>query len=177
MTNARIQPLCRAKNINLGYYDGERVFPRSVTERNNALFLFINIFCLIWKIENISFNQATKELKDNFNFVDNYITEENVRSHFEYIYEPKKIESHLTKFIVYDLETHNTDRAGSYVFCCYRLSKLAGRYNRDLTIDEIDKCKKDTLAFDGDNFVEKALDFCLKLKREEHKFKKGKNLE
>ena len=38
MTKARIQPFCRANIINLGYYDGERVFPRSVTERNNALF-------------------------------------------------------------------------------------------------------------------------------------------
>ena len=38
MTKARIQPICRAKNINIGYYDGTRVFPRSVTERNIALF-------------------------------------------------------------------------------------------------------------------------------------------
>ena len=37
--------------------------------------------------------------------------------------------------------------------------------------------KKDTAAFDGDNCVEKALDFCLKLKREENKDKKGKVLE
>ena len=69
----------------------------------------------------------------------------------------------MTKFIVYDLETHDTDRAKPYVFCFYRLGKLAGRYNRDLTSDEIDKCKKDTIAFDGDNCVEKALDFCSKL--------------
>ena len=73
----------------------------------------------------------------------------------------------MTNFIVYDLETHYTDRAGPYVFCFYRLSKLARRYNRDLTSDEIDKCKKDTTTFDGDNCVEKALDFCLKLKGEE----------
>ena len=97
-------------------------------------------------------------MKDNFKIVDNYITRENVKSHFEYIYKPKKIESHLTNFIVYDLETHNTDRARPYVFCFYRLSKLAGLYNRDLTLDEIDKCKKDTIAFDGDNCVVKALE-------------------
>ena len=40
-----------------------------------------------------------------------------------------------------------------------------------------EKCKKDILAFDGDNCVEKALDFCLKLKREEYKDKKGKVFE
>ena len=36
MTKAIIQPLCRANNINLGYFDGIRVFSRSVTERNVA---------------------------------------------------------------------------------------------------------------------------------------------
>ena len=51
---------------------------------------------------------------------------------------------------------HNTDRARPYVFCFHRISKLAGRYNRDLTLDELEKCRKDTIAFDGDNCVEKA---------------------
>ena len=177
MTKARNQPFCRSNIINSGYYDGDGVFPRSVTNRNSALYLFNNHFCLIWKSESVSFNQAFKEMKDNFEVVDNYITEENVKSHFEYIYKPKKIESHLTNFIVYDLETQNTDRARHYVFCFYRLSKLAGRYNRDLTHDEREKCKKDTIAFDGDNCVEKGLDFCLKLKGKDYKDKKGKILE
>ena len=95
----------------------------------------------------------------------------------EYIYKPKKIKSHLTNFVVYNLETHNTDRARPCVLCFYRLSKLADRHYRDLTRDEIDKCKKDTIAFDGDNCVEKALDFLLKLEGEEYKDKKGKVLE
>ena len=41
----------------------------------------------------------------------------------------------------------------------YRLSKLAGRYKRDLTPYEKDKSKKDILVFDGDNCVSNALDF------------------
>ena len=109
--------------------------------------------------------------------VDNYVTEENVKSFFEYKYIPKKIESHLTVFIVYDLETHNTDRARPYVFCFYRLSKLAGKFDRDLTPCEIQKCRNDTIALDGGDCVSKALDFCLKLKGEEYKDKKGKVLE
>ena len=107
------------------------MFPRSVTNRNSALYIYNNHFCLIWKSEGVGFNQAIKELKDNLKIVENYITEENVKSHFEYIYKPKKIESHLTNFIVYDLETHETNRARPDVFCLYRLSKLAGRYNRE----------------------------------------------
>ena len=116
-------------------------------------------------------------MKDNFKLVDNCITEENVNSHFKYEFLPKTIESHLTNFVVNDLETHNKDRAIPYVFCFYRLSKLAGRYNRDLTHDEKQKCKMDTIGFDGDSCVEKASAFCLKLKGEESKEIKNKLLE
>ena len=116
MNKARIQPFCRANNINLGFHSDDRVFPRSVTNRDSALFLFKNHFCVIWKSEGVSFKQVIKELKDNFRMVDKYITEENVISHFKYEFTPKKIDSHLSKFIVYDLETHNTDRARPYRF-------------------------------------------------------------
>ena len=111
MTKTRIQPFCRANNNIIGYWDGDIVFPRSVTDRNNVLFLFNNHFCLIWKSEGVGFNQAIKKLKDIPEKVDNYLTEENVNSRFKYEFIPQKIESHLTLFFVYDLETHNTDRA------------------------------------------------------------------
>ena len=97
--------------------------------------------------------------KDNFQMVDKYITEENVNSHFDYILKPKKIESHLTSFVVYDLETHKTDRARPYNMTFYRLGKISGRFNCDLTQEEINRCKKGTLVFDGDNCISNALDF------------------
>ena len=154
MTEARIQQFCRANNFNLGYWDGERVFPRSVTNRDNALFLFNNHFCLIWKSEGVSFKQAVRELIDNFKMVDKFITEENIISHFKYEFIPKKIEFQLTSFIVYDLETHNTDRARPYrpyKMTFYRLGKKAGRYERDPTQEELQKSIKDTIVFAGDN--------------------------
>ena len=83
MTKARYQPFCGANHINLGYFDEERVFPRSVTEKNIALYLYNDHFCLIWKSEKVSFNQAVEELKVIFKIVDNYITEENEISRFE----------------------------------------------------------------------------------------------
>ena len=91
MTKARIQPLCTAKKIILGYYDGDGVFPRSVTNRDSALYLFNNHFCLIWKSEGVSFNQAFKEFKNDFKMVEIYITEENVKPFFKYEYKPKKL--------------------------------------------------------------------------------------
>ena len=75
----------------------------------------------------------------------------------------------MTNFIVYDLETHKTDRARPYNMTFYRLSKLAGRYERDPTQEELQKSIKDTIAFARDNCINKALDFCLKLKGEERK--------
>ena len=68
------------------------MFPRSVTDRNNALYLYKNQFCLIWRLEGVNFDKARKELKDNFKLVDNYITEENVKSHFKYESIPKKLD-------------------------------------------------------------------------------------
>ena len=62
--------------------------------RKNALFLQNNHSFLIWKSEKVSFNQAIKELKDNFKIVDNFITEENVSSHFKYEFIPKN-QSHI----------------------------------------------------------------------------------
>ena len=171
MTMARIQPFCRANNINLGYYNNDRVFPRTVTNRDTALYLYHNHFCLIWKSQNLSFNQAIQELKNNFKIVDNYITEENVNSHFKYEFIPKKIDSHLTIFVVYDLETHNTDRARPYNMTFYRLSKNAGRYERDLTQEELKKSIDDTVDFARDNCINNALDICLKLKGQERKVK------
>ena len=171
MTMARIQPCLRKLGIDLGYFNGERVFPRTVTNRDSALYLYNNHFCLIWKSEGISFNKAINELKANFKIVDNYITEENVNSHFKYEFIPKKIESHLTNFIVYDLETHITDRARPYNMAFYRLSKIAGRQEQDPTPEVLEKARKDTIPFAGDNCINNALDFCLQLKGEERKVK------
>ena len=53
----------------------------------------------------------------------------------------------------------------------YRLSKIAGRYERDPTFEELQKPINDTIAFAGDNCIGNALDFCLKIKGEERKVK------
>ena len=82
-------------------------------------------------------------MKATFKIVDNYITQENVNSRLKHEFMPKEIESHLANFIVYDLETHNTDRTRPYVFCFYRLSKLAGNDKKvKLTPYKLQKCKK-----------------------------------
>ena len=105
MTKARIQHCLKKLGVNLGYFNEDRVFPRTLTNIDSVLFLYDNHCCLIWKSEGVSFDQAIKKIKDNFKIVDNFITKENVKSHFKYEIIPKKNESHLTNFITYDLET------------------------------------------------------------------------
>ena len=58
MTSAKNQPFCRKYNINIGGFDGTRMYPRNLTQRNNSLFIYNNHFCLIWKSNGISFNQV-----------------------------------------------------------------------------------------------------------------------
>ena len=53
----------------------------------------------------------------------------------------------------------------------YRLSKKAGRYERDRTQEEVQKSIDDTIAFAGHNCIGNALDFCLRLKSDERKVK------
>ena len=50
-----------------------------------------------------------------------------------------------------------------------RLSKTAGRYERDPTQDVLEKTIKDTIAFASDKGISNALDYCLKFKGEERK--------
>ena len=80
MTKIRIQPCLKKLGIDLGYYNDERIYPRTVTNRTSALFLYNNHFYLIWNSQNVSFNQAIQEIKNNFKIVHNYISEESVKS-------------------------------------------------------------------------------------------------
>ena len=111
MTSARFQPLCRKYNINIGCFDGTRINPRNITQRNIAFRILNNHFSLIWKSDGISFNQAIEELKDNFKIIAKVIFDKHVERFIKYEYEPKNVQSQLTSVIVYDMKTFNTDRA------------------------------------------------------------------
>ena len=124
MTSARIQPFCRKYNINIGCFDGTRINPRNITQRNTSLFIYYNHFCLIWKSDGVSSNQVIEhELKPNFKIVDNVISDKHVKSFIKYEYNPKKVKSPLTNIVVYDLETFNKIRAVPYCSFIYKLSK------------------------------------------------------
>ena len=111
-TSARVQPICRKYNTNIGYYDGFSVCPRSFTERNIALKIHNNHFCLIWISDGISFKKAIEDkLQPNFKVFHNVIFDKHNKNFVEYEYKPKKVQSQSTNMIVYDIQTFNTDRA------------------------------------------------------------------
>ena len=57
MTSARVQPFCRKYNINIGCFDGKTINPRNITQRDTALKIHNNHFCLVWKLDGISFDR------------------------------------------------------------------------------------------------------------------------
>ena len=173
MTSARIQPFCRKYNINIGCFDGSRINPRNITQRITSLFIHITHFCLIWKSNGISFDQAIEqELKPNFKVVDNVISDKHVKSFDKYDYKPKKVQSPLTNKIVFDLETFNKIRAVPYFSCIYKLGKISGKYHRDISKQEYQKCLNDCVVFEGTGCKNELLDHVSSLKREPKKVRK-----
>ena len=171
MTCARIQPFCKKHNINIGCFDGTRINPRNLTQRNTSLFIYNIHFCLIWKSDGISFKKAITEIKDNFKVVDNVISDKHVKSFIKYEYNPKKVKSPLTNIVVYDLETFNKIRAVPYCSCIYKLSKISGKYHRDISEQEYQKCLNDCVVFKGIDCINEMLDHVLSFKGEPKKVK------
>ena len=67
--------------------------------------------------------------------------------------------------IVYDIETFITRNLCSYCNCLCRLSKIAGKYNRDISEKEYQKRLNDCKVFKGLNNINEMLDYILKVKR------------
>ena len=167
MTSARIQPFCRKYNNNRRLYDGFSLCPRNIIERSGALFVHKNHFCLFRKSQNNSFNQAIEdELKLNFKVVDNVISDKHVKSFNKNEYKPKNVQSQLTNMIVYDIETFIAINCVPYSSCICALSQISGKYNRDITEQEHQKCLKNCIVFKGLTFNNEMLDCVLQFKGE-----------
>ena len=67
---------------------------------------------------------------------------------------------------MYDLETFSKIRAVPYCSCIYKLSKISGKYRRDILEKEHQKCLYDCVVFKGNDCVNEMLDHVLSLKRE-----------
>ena len=61
MTSARIHSFCKKYIINIGCFDGTRINPRNLAQRNISLFIYNNRFCLIWISNGVSFNPGIRK--------------------------------------------------------------------------------------------------------------------
>ena len=168
-TSARMQPFCRKYNFNIGCFDGTRTNPRNLTPRNTSFFILNNPSCFIWKSNGISFIQVIKdESKTNFDVVDNVIADKHVKSFVKNDYHPEQVQSPLTNIVVYHLETYNKDRVVPYCSCFYKVCKLSGKYNRDIS-EKNQNCLNDCVVFKGTDCINGMLDHVLSSKKEAQK--------
>ena len=68
--------------------------------------------------------------------------------------------------VVYDVETFNTIKCVPCANCIQRLSKISGKYYRDISEKEHQKCLKDCIIFKGSDNINKMLDYVLQFKGE-----------
>ena len=68
--------------------------------------------------------------------------------------------------IVYDIETFSTIKCVPYVNCIYGLSKISGKYYRDISEKEYQKVLNDCIVFKGLDNINKMLDYVLQFKGE-----------
>ena len=65
MTEARVKSFCKNVSIDIGYFTGKEILPRSCKEGNKCLYLSKSQFCVIWKSEGVSLLKATEEVKNS----------------------------------------------------------------------------------------------------------------
>ena len=75
-----------------------------------------------------------------------------------------KVESPITNFIVYGLETYNKVRAVPYCSCIYKLSKVSGEYHQDITEKGYQKDLNDCVVFKESGCINQKLDHVLSFK-------------
>ena len=60
---------------------------------------------------------------------------------------------------MYDLETSNKIRVVPYCSCIYKLSKISGKYHRDISEKEYQKCLNDSVVFEGTDCINESVVF------------------
>ena len=155
MTSARIQPFCKKHNINLVVYNKnqQKILPLSITQRKVCLFIHENHFCLNWKTNNTTFSNAIKELKDNFKYESNQISNNILKQVQEYKFPKTNDVDCMSAVFAFDLETVNVDYKlyfECYAAVCYHLNRLKECYG-NLSEDDLEIERKHVHIFDYEN--------------------------
>ena len=76
---------------------------------------------MIWKSNDICFNQAIEEVKINSEVIDNVISDKHAKSFVKNESNRKKVQFLFTKIIVYDIGTFNAIKCVSCANCIYKI--------------------------------------------------------
>ena len=105
-------------------------------------------------------------MKLNRKVVDKVISDKHVKFFIENEKKPKKDQSQLNNVHIYDLETFGTVECVPYAVVLHKLGKILGKYYRDITDQELEKCKTNCGVFKGINCINQMLDHILEFKGE-----------
>ena len=91
-----------------------------------------------------------KEIDRNFKYVEINVNENNLKQRIRYRFPKHETMDQLEDVFVFDLETHNDQEfAESYAAGLYDVNLLGDKWDRDLTVEEIEIEKENVIVFDG----------------------------
>ena len=130
------------------------ILPRSVIQRSICLFIHDNHFCVIHKSAQSTYPVAIKELKDNFQYEYNEISDVILKQVIEYIFPTSYEKNCMFVVFAFDLETCNVENqkyCEAYAARVYHLNRLYECINGDLKEKELQIERKNVHVFDREN--------------------------
>ena len=76
--------LCIANKIKIGFSEGKKVYADKLQKRKKPYVHVVHIFCLFWKSNCLSSDEAIENMKSKTTEVDNRTSLDNIDSFFEY---------------------------------------------------------------------------------------------
>ena len=153
MTRCRIPEFCERYKIDIGIYDpkSNRNLPRNVKQRDIGVHIHKNLYCVIWKKNRKdSLLNGVEEIDKNFKYVKKKINENNLKQRYRYRFSKHETIGQLENVFVFDLETHNDQElAEAHAAGLYDVNRLRDKWDRDLTVQEIETERENVTVFDG----------------------------
>ena len=157
MTQAKSQPFCKKYNLSFFVYnvkEKKTSLTRSVTQRNICSYFHYKHFCVIREINQSIYPDAIKELKDNFKYESNEISDVILKQVIEYkLPISYEINCMFAVFAFY-LETCNVKNqlfCGAYTAGVYHLNSLFEGFNGDLLEEKLEIERRNVHEFDREN--------------------------
>ena len=102
--------------------------------------------------------KATEKVQKHYELEAACVDCDKVRQNAKNSFCPKKIEIQLINVNFSYLETFNRDRAVPHAVGFYRVSKILDKFDRDLTNDDIEKNKSNTVVMENEDCMSQTFD-------------------